>query len=163
MSRNESDREDLMREAVALVERAELRVPGFDELITVGFRSNSALSLFIGQDPVYQFDPAGRLRRAFVDGFLFRSQHETLARLERVRTDTATQLHRYDLNAEELIHFRQAMTGTLQEINLQLRKHAITVNRAVPEHCEFLPRIQAALASVLEANGWLSREIRRRR
>ena len=67
MARNEADREDLMREAVALTERVELFVPGFEELITIGFRSNGAMSIFVGQDPVYQFDPSGRLRRAFAD------------------------------------------------------------------------------------------------
>jgi hypothetical protein len=97
MARNEADREDLMREAVALTERVELSVPGFEELITIGFRSNGAMSIFVGQDPVYQFDPSGRLRRAFVDGFLFRSQHSGLARLERVRTESEVQLLRYDL------------------------------------------------------------------
>ena len=68
MTRQESDREDLIREAVAMPERGEFRVPGLDELVTVGFRTTAAMSVFIGQDPVYQFDPAGRLRRAFANG-----------------------------------------------------------------------------------------------
>ena len=83
MARHEDDREDLMREAVALTDRVELSVDGFESLITIGFRSNSAMSIFLGPDAVYHFDPEGRLRRAFVDGLLFRSQHTTLAMLRR--------------------------------------------------------------------------------
>lgn len=83
MTLHPDDREDLMREAVALPDRVELSVPSFDSLITIGFRSNSAMSIFIGSDPVYQFDPEGRLRRAFVAGLMYRSQHTSLAMLKR--------------------------------------------------------------------------------
>ena len=42
MARRESDREDLLREATALVERAELTIEGFDEPIVVGFRRDGS-------------------------------------------------------------------------------------------------------------------------
>ena len=72
------NREDLLREATALVERIELvphRDRQFDasEPIVVGFRADGALSIFFGDDPVYQFNAAGELRRAYCDGLLFKA------------------------------------------------------------------------------------------
>ncbi|MFO0999612.1 MAG: hypothetical protein U0936_04690 [Planctomycetaceae bacterium] len=162
MARNEADREDLIREAVALTERVELFVPGFQELITIGFRSNGAMSIFVGQDPVYQFDPSGRLRRAFVGGFLFRSQHSGLARLQRVRAESEVQLLRYDLSLPECSAFRQAMTATLRCILLQLQDKAVRVERCVPETADLAPQLATSIGAVLNADNWLSQEIRKR-
>ncbi|MEZ6044739.1 MAG: hypothetical protein R3C11_03990 [Planctomycetaceae bacterium] len=44
-----------------------------------------AAFLYLGPDPVYHFDAAGRLKRAYVEGLLYRTQESTLARLERLR------------------------------------------------------------------------------
>lgn len=162
MARNEADREDLMREAVALTERVELFVPGFEELITIGFRSNGAMSIFVGQDPVYQFDPSGRLRRAFVDGFLYRSQHSGLARLERVRNESEVQLLRCDLSLSECAAFRQAMKDTLSRILSQLQEKTVRVQRCVPETMDLLQKLEMTIVTVLGADEWLSPEIRRR-
>lgn len=162
MARNEADREDLMREAVALTERVELSVPGFEELITIGFRSNGAMSIFVGQDPVYQFDPSGRLRRAFMDGFLFRSQHSGLARLERVRNESEVQLLRYDLPPQECSAFQQGMKNALSRILSQLQEKTVRVERCVPEAADLLPVIQIAIVAILNVGEWLSPEIRRR-
>ncbi len=162
MARNEADREDLMREAVALTERVELFVPGFEELITIGFRSNGAMSIFVGQDPVYQFDPSGRLRRAFVGGFLFRSQHSALARLERVRNESEVQLLRYDLSPSECAAFQQVMKDTLHRILSQLQEKTVRVERGVPERTNLLPVIEVAIVAIGNSAEWLSPEIRRR-
>ncbi len=162
MAANESDREDLMREAVALPERTELRVAGFDRLITIGFRVNLWMSVFIGQDPVYQFDADGRLRRGFVNGVLFRSQHQTLARLERIRTSGQTQLLRHDLNTDELAAFRSTMNELLLVVAKQIREGRCDVVRVVPETSDLRIRIVAALDAVANAEYWLSPEIRKR-
>lgn len=162
MARNEADREDLMREAVALTERAELKVPGFDELITIGFRSNDAMSIFVGQDPVYQFDPSGRLRRAFVGGFLFRSQHSGLARLERKRSESEVQLLRSDLSPEECSAFQANIQNTLGGILRSLQSKTVVVHRSVPETADILSKTEKTIDAVLRADEWLSPEIRRR-
>lgn len=162
MAREESDREDLMREAVALTQRVELRVPGFDALITIGFRANQAMSVFIGQDPVYQFDAEGRLRRAYAGGFLYRSQHQTLARLQRVRTAQETQLLRYDLSPQEQTEFRDTMRITLQRLLMEIVQQGAAVVRSVPEDFGWQVAIQSSLEIILHAERWLSVEINRR-
>ena len=162
MAQHEVDREDLMREAVALPDRVELSVNGFESLITIGFRSNSAMSIFIGQDPVYQFDPEGRLRRAFVDGLLYRSQHTTLAMLKRERTDTQTLLLRTDIADDALQSFRGTMLFSLQILEQQLNSADFTIRRSVPDAISHITRIQSTLASIRLAESWLSPTIRRR-
>ncbi len=162
MAQHEDDREDLMREAVALPHRVELSVNGFESLITIGFRSNSAMSIFIGQDPVYQFDPEGRLRRAFVDGLLYRSQHTTLAMLKRERTDTQTLLLRTDIADDALQSFRGTMLFSLQILEQKLNSADFTIRRSVPDAISHITRIQSTLASIRLAESWLSPTIRRR-
>ena len=162
MAQNEGDRADLMREAVALPDRVELLVGGFESLSTIGFRANSAMSVFIGQDPVYQFDPNGGLRRAFVDGLLYRSQHTTLAMLRRERTDTQTLLLRTDLADDALLVFRDTMTRSLQLLEQKLNSADFSIIRSFPESVSHIARIQSALASIRLANPWLSGTVRRR-
>ena len=48
MAKEQSDREDIMREAKALTRRVSLDVSGFPEVVIVGFRRNSAMSIFYG-------------------------------------------------------------------------------------------------------------------
>lgn len=162
MARDEADREDLIREAVALTERAEFRIEGSVELITIGFRTTKAMSVFIGQDPVYQFDPEGRLRRAFVDGFLFRSQHTTLARMVRERTETQTLLLRTDLSESELADFRSRMFFALQNLQQSIRDGSAVISRSVPADVDLIPQVLSGLHLALSALPWLSGEIRRR-
>jgi hypothetical protein len=124
MARQESDREDLMREATALVRRVELDVPGEPEPVVCGFHADGRLSVYFGSDPVYHFDPEGRLRRAFVDGHLFRTQGTTLACLTRVRTHAVTELRRRDLNPEELAAFFREMRGRIRHSRSEVRTGA---------------------------------------
>ncbi len=162
MARHEEDREDLIREAVALPDRVELFVVGFDQPITIGFRPNSAMSIFVGQDRVYQYDPDGRLRRAFVGGLLYRSHHETLAMLQRERTETQTVLLRTDLRDAELAAFRETMHRLLNLLHQKLTASEYEALRCVPESAEHISRILAALDTVRLADPWLSPAIRRR-
>lgn len=162
MARTEDDREDLMREAVALPNRVELTVGGFDEFITIGFRANAAMSIFIGPDSVYQFDAEGRLRRSFVDGLLYRSQHTTLARLKRERSETQTSLLRTDLSEEDLLEFRRTMQSLLSSLEQKLAVGDFKTIRCVPESSNHISRILVALATVRGAEPWLSPAIRRR-
>src|SRR3954462_9073696 len=108
MAREESSREDLLREATALVERIELIPNGStsDGHIVAGFRLNGALSLFFGEEPVFQFNACGELRRAYSDGKLLKADRGRLAALGRVRTQNEVQLVRHELNEAEIVQFK---------------------------------------------------------
>lgn len=162
MARNESEREDLINEATALLPRAEFLLPSLPEPLTVGFR-DSAPSFFFGQNQVYHFDPCGRLRRAFVDGFLFRSQHSGLARLERTRSESQTTLLRTDLDTEQQQLFRQQMLAPLQIVHNHLTNGPLQTLRSVPAGTDWTNLLTTALNHILTADPWLSSTIFARR
>jgi hypothetical protein len=120
MARQESDREDLLREATALVDRAELRVSGEAEPVTVGFRRDGSLSVFFGGDPVYQFSAAGELRRAFVAGLLYKAERGRLVALSRERTPKETVLRRSDLDDAQAAAMLAAARQRLERLGTAL-------------------------------------------
>jgi hypothetical protein len=156
MARNEADREDLIREAVALTARAELRCSRFAEPVVVGFRSGGAFSVFVDQDPVFHFDAAMQLRRAFVGGRLFRSEKVTLARLTRERSPTETRLLRQDLTADELTAFRGHMLKVLQQLLTDLECGQFVTLRAVPDQESVVPASLRALQLIQQQADWLA-------
>ena len=133
MARNESDREDLIREATAMRNRIEWQIPGESDPVFAGIRSDGSLSVYFGQDPVYQFTPAGQLRRAYAEGILYRTQGATLARLNRERSTDQTALVRYDLTSEELSQFLAGMDDQLRRLRQSIADGSAIQLRSVSE------------------------------
>lgn len=123
MARTESDREDLILEAAGLPDRAEWRIPTEPAPVVTGIKRDGGLCIYFDADPVYQFAPDGGLRRAFVNGLLYRTQGHTLACLTRTRLpagDAAaptTTLLRRDLDPAQLEQFLAVMTERLSTLN----------------------------------------------
>ena len=101
MARQESDREDILREATALVERAELRIAPRDEAFIVGFRRDGSASLFFNDELVFQFNNRDELRRAHAAGELLKAEAGRLIALRRQRTPDEVQLLRRELTDAE--------------------------------------------------------------
>ncbi|QDT92710.1 hypothetical protein [Gimesia algae] len=118
MALHEQDREDLMREATALFPRAEFQVELPEAPLFWGQKKNGHFAFYFGSDPVYQFDQNAELRRAFIDGKIYRTQGSTLARLTRVHNSAESILQRYDLTETELKACLQAMTQRFQQLDL---------------------------------------------
>lgn len=158
MARKETDREDLMREAVALNRRMEIDMDltaappregdattGFPtpsyEPIVLGFRDATGwFSIYFGQDPVYTWDAEGRLRRAYEHGCLFRTQGMTLARLERRRGSSSVELVRHDLDRAECARFVTRMHVLLRGL-----QDSLAGNRYVLKGCVTAPLRQPAV------------------
>jgi hypothetical protein len=132
MARQESDREDLLREATALVERAELQIPGESEPVTVGFRRDGSLSIFFGGDPVYQFNAASELRRAFADGLLYKGERSRLVALRRERTEHEVALVRRELSDDESAAFLAMAYQRLTQLRQALQSHNFKLVGQVP-------------------------------
>jgi hypothetical protein len=156
MAREESSREDLLREATALVERIELAPLAngplsagdlAEEHIVVGFRRDGALSIFFGEDPVYQFNPAGELRRAYCDGKLLKAVGGQLAALDRVRTEHETQLVRHDLTRDEQATFIAQMQDNLKRFAQVIKANGFEIVGQVPTGADVLIRVQNWFAS----------------
>jgi hypothetical protein len=144
MARNESDREDLLREATTLVERIELKPidSAAADPIVVGFRTDGAMSIFFGADPVYQFNAGGELRRAFCDGQLYKAVRGRLASLRRERQANEVQLVRRDLADAEQDSFLGEMTSQLQGFAEQLSANRFAVVGQVPTDADVLGRVR---------------------
>jgi hypothetical protein len=149
MARHAEDREDLFAEVSALTTRIELTFPEEAEIVVAGCRANGAWSIYFGGDPCYHFDATGGLRRGFVDGGLYRTQGETLARLIRVRTEAAVELHRTDLRSEECVVFLERMRVRLEELQQLLRSEAAFCRRRFPTDCDVTSMLAGALSQIL--------------
>ncbi|PHS15996.1 MAG: hypothetical protein COA78_04370 [Blastopirellula sp.] len=120
MAREASPREDLLKEATGLVRRAEYQIPGFPGSVVIGFRKVGAMSLFLDQDPVYQFNTQGELRRAFVDGLLFKSEDGKLISMRRERPAGESNLVSQTLAEPAQTAFIQSATARLKQIETAL-------------------------------------------
>lgn len=132
MAREESDREDLLEEATALVERVELAAEGLPAPLVIGFRANGAASLFFGADPVYHFDAQGRVRRAYVEGLLYKADRGRLASLRRQRAADGVTLWRHDLTADEQAAFLGRLADLLAALQDAILRGAAATLRQVP-------------------------------
>ena len=157
MAWEESSREDLLRQATALVERIELipqasafseaAIPFIGEHIVAGFRRDGALSIFFGEDPVYHFNAAGELRRAYCNGKLLKSSRARLAALRRVRTQHEVQLVRHELSAKEEAGFMSQMEQHLSDLSRLINANSIEVVGQVPADHDVLSRLKQCLAT----------------
>lgn len=144
MARHEHDREDLLTEAKALVERMSLRIAGRDDVL-VGFRRDSSASFYFGADRVYQFTSHGQLRRAFVGELLFKAERGQLVSLRRERTELAVQLVRDILSEAAAQSFLDAMRQHLEALRHALTTGRLSVVGKVPEDADVLGRVRAWL------------------
>jgi len=148
-NRLEVDREDLMREATALRQRAEFDVRGESESVIAGYRPNGSLSIYFGPDPCYHFDPDLRLRRAYVDGDLYRTQGTTLARLHRDRTSGTVDLQRHDLTPNERTQFMERVIERLSRFAASVEDLTVRCVQQIPKDGDTPRRISGDLKSLI--------------
>lgn len=137
MAREEADREDLLRQATGLADRAELQATGaatewFPESIVIGFRRNGAASVYVSQDEVYQFDAMGHWRRSYLAGRLLKAEDGRLVELTRQRSDHLTVLVRRDLAAAE----QSSLSGQLAS-----RMHSLHAMLSEPDAYEVIGQV----------------------
>lgn len=150
MARHVADREDLWTEVTALEPRGEWRIPSAASPVTAGVRSDGRASIYFGGDPAYHFDAAGRLRRAFVEGALFRSAGDRLARLTREQSPEASQLWRCELTPADLTEWLAAMQIRLQGFLQAFDSGAARLLRSSPSTADWdavLRPLRAAAAA----------------
>lgn len=144
MARRPEDREDLFREAVALVRRAEWDSGG--EITLLGERANGWLSLYVGQDFALTFSADDELRRVFEHGVLYRAAAgRNLERLLPLRDDAATQIkvELLDESAKAALvaHWREKIAATAAALVAPEAMPRRTIGHAVAELVERLDGI----------------------
>jgi len=141
MARQEEEREDLLAEATALVERVSLRIAGYEEEVVVGFRRDQSASIYFGGDPVYQFTSQGELRRAFVGNLLYKAREGRLVSLRRERSQEATTLVSRELDPAASQSFLQTMRANLERLHDALAKCNFSIVGQVPETMDLISRV----------------------
>lgn len=143
MARQETDREDLLREATALVQRAEFQLPDEPEPVVAGFRRDGSFSLFFGSERVVQFNSAGQLRRGFFGGKLLKADRGKLAWMTRERTPEAVVLHSRELNDAEADQTLATATELIERLSSTLQQGTFTLVAQVPEDGNIIQQILA--------------------
>ena len=142
MSRHEEQREDLLREATALIERVELTISGSTESIVAGFRRDQSASVFFGQQLVYQFNSANELRRAFVDERLYKAECGRLVQLTRHRTNDEVQLLRHEVSVAETADFLAQASARLANLNAALKSGQFQIVGQVPNDADVVSQVR---------------------
>jgi hypothetical protein len=146
MARERQDREELLAEATALVERAELMVEGESQPVIAGFRRDGCLSLFFGPERVYQFNTRHALRRAYVAEKLYKAEKGRLVALDRRREAGAVYLVRHELDQAESERFLDDMIRRLNSLLHALAGQRFTVAGQVPVNAAVAERVRDWLA-----------------
>lgn len=152
MAHEEQPREDLLAEARNLVERVSLRFssPHLTEEeseIAAGFRRDGGLAIFFGQQRVYQFTSAGELRRAYIDGLLYKAAAGKLVSMRRERTPDAVHLVSVPLADEAAHAFLEKMHEYLLQLAGVLQRHEYNLIGQVPPDGNVIDRVQSWLGS----------------
>jgi hypothetical protein len=145
MARQPEAREDFLAEATALVERVELRVAGCREPILAGFRRDGSASVLFGEDPVYQFNSAGQLRRVYLRGDLYKAVAGQLVAL--LREASAGRLHLVErpLSRAETEQLLADLRKRLSELTESFAAGEVTVAGQVPADADVVGRVKAWL------------------
>lgn len=159
MARHEADREDLVKEATAYVVRGEFSIPDWEHPIFIGFRKNGAFSFYFGADPVYQFDPQGRLRRAFVAGRLYRSEGESLCSMQRHRSVTESSLIRIEISPQEGEFFQWGMHEAIRQLDAAVGSGLYEIRDVVGTEDLWITKIKQGCQLVLNSSQFLAPKI----
>lgn len=149
MARDTEDRENLLRDAKAFVQRAELRLFEGEKPYEVfaGFRRCGALSLFFGHDLVYQFNTRGELRRAFDRERIIKAERGRLVGWLPHRTQETTEMLRQDLEDNQQQAFCQEMTERLRSLRRALERKEFELIGQAPEEEDIVGRLCEWLAA----------------
>ena len=145
MARREAPREDLIRDAVALVDRIEFTSPDQPPIV-VGFRKDGSVSFYFGEEPVYQFNANGALRRAHVDGII-KAENGHLVRLRKQRCEGQVQLVRQELNDAQQRELLESALARLGALRASIEAEACQASRQVATtQTDVLPQVEDWLA-----------------
>lgn len=148
MAHQNRDRENLLQEATALVERIEITIGPDRKRIVVGFRPNGACSFFFDSEPVFQFNSKMQLRRAYVDGKLIGATAGTLSVLKRFRQRGRVMIEQQILettDVEALVVQAQEHLAHLEQV---LRNGSFVSEEQVPSEIDVHGRVRTWLSNL---------------
>ena len=116
MAKQQQNKEDILREATALVNRIEIkfsRESVSKESVFIGFRRDGAISFFFGAEPVYQFNTRHEFRRGYCQGAILKAVAGKIIQLTRVREGEQLVLLSRDYSAQQTAAFLEKLKHAL--------------------------------------------------
>ncbi len=152
MARLVQDREDLLRDAKALVPRVQFEVEGPEssETVFAGFRKQGALSLYFDFQPVYHFNRRGQLRRAYVEDRLIKAEAKRLIAMTPHRGKHVVEMLRHRMTETEQSQFRRVLLERLQGLKRTLEEGRYVVAGQVPKDAPVVSQLQSWLEEMQE-------------
>jgi hypothetical protein len=142
VARQEEEREDLLAQATAFVERIEFEVAGMAEPVVIGFRRDGSGSLYLGQQEAFHFNARHQFRRGFRDGRLIKAEKGRLVELQRERTTQAVLLIRHELDDAEHYEYLANVRNHVRVLHEQAQQGILRVTRCVPAECSVARRVR---------------------
>lgn len=150
MAREIYPREDLLRDAAALVERAALRIEGEIEPVLIGFRREGGASVYFGEEPVLHFNERGELRRAFIGDRQYRADRGRWSEARRSSEEGRVRVARISLDAAENELLHRQLCERLRDCRAAIASGAYAVEGQVPPDGDIVGRIARWIASLPE-------------
>ncbi len=113
----------------------------------VGFRDD-ALSLYFNADPVYQFNSAGELRRAFVENAIVKAVAGNIHIWRPERSEREVAMQSRELSAAETEEFMENLSRRLAAVREALQRRHYELMGNVPAEGEGLARLRNWLESL---------------
>ena len=148
MARQEQDREDLLRDGKQMWLRAECKLDGV--VVVIGFRSEGQVSVYVGPDPVFQFNSSLELRRVFFNGKRYSAIQGRLCELTRSETSGRVRLSPQAILAKVEAEIRVTLESNLAQVQLALESPETGWRLVGGDFLDFQKQLSGWLASVLE-------------
>jgi hypothetical protein len=139
-------REDLLTDATAFETRVELSLAMDEPPVVVGLRAGGQASFFFGDEPVYQFNSRGELRRAFDRGLLIKADRGQLVGMNRQRTHGEVVLRSLAWDGERSAEFLVEAQRNLDRLEALLRERKVRILRQVPADADVVGRLVSSLS-----------------
>jgi hypothetical protein len=149
LAREPQQREDLMRDARALVERAEIVWHSQQPPLVMGRHRTGGTSFYFGEDPVYHFTSDGLLRRAYALGLLYKAEAGRLVEIRPVRVPGEVQLRSRALSAQQQADFLTTLTERLQQLLTRFDRGDCHVAAEIPVDAPVVATLMEGLRALL--------------
>jgi hypothetical protein len=152
MARHAQDREDLLRDATALVPRVMFRlaIQGNPCDVFAGFRKGAAVSLYFDSDPVYHFNSREELRRAFVGGSIQKADKGRLFMWEQERTAAEVTMRSRPLTTAEQQGFGTQLIERIGQLRDAIQSEQIELVGQFPADADAIGQLVAWLGKFQE-------------
>ncbi|MAI69693.1 MAG: hypothetical protein CMM01_02105 [Rhodopirellula sp.] len=148
MAKQEQDREDLLRDGKQMLLRAECVID--DVVVVIGFRSQGQVSVYVGPDPVFQFNSSVELRRVFFNGKRYAAIQGRLCELMRSESSDRVRFSPQAILTNVETEIMANLDSELARIQIAIESPETHWGLAGGEFLDFQSQLSEWLAIVLD-------------